>query len=326
MTDLTPADPTIDVTVCVVNWNGARWLPDCLDSLCGVQGIRQEVIVVDNGSSDESIRIIHERYPEVRLLVNNQNLGFAKGNNQAIRLGRGRHFFILNNDTVLGKGSLEALVRFLEGRPKAGIVAGHLVNDDGSTQFEYYPVSLPTVASLTVDLLWVNRIWPRHRLGRGALARRWDPARSFRMEQVPGACMLVRREALESSGLFDEAYNFFYEDVDLCARCRRAGWEIWYVPEAKIMHRGAASTKLLPRAVSTGMRFRNMMRYARKHFTRGQHRTLEVVVALVLMLRLPLVVMASHFSKSSTRRDWKGTWRTYWQLLQEIVRGRASGL
>jgi GT2 family glycosyltransferase len=319
MSGLTSTDPTVDVTVCIVNWNGAQWLPDCLESLRKVQGLRKEVIVVDNASSDESVKLVREMFPEVRLVVNGENRGFARANNQAMRLARGRCFFLLNNDAALREGCLESLVRFLDERPQAGMVAGHLENADGSTQFLYYPVTLPSLASLTADLFWLNRIWPRNRLGRGKLARDWDPSRPSRMEQIPGACMLVRREAVEVVGLFDEGYSLWYEDVDLCARFLRAGWESWYVPDAHILHRGGASAGLLDFSTRWLLRFPSMLRYAKRYFTPARYRMLKLAVGLVLLLRFPIVIGAGLRPSKETNRTWRRAWRTYLQLLRELV-------
>jgi N-acetylglucosaminyl-diphospho-decaprenol L-rhamnosyltransferase len=319
MTELCPLDPAIDVTVCIVNWQGAQWLPDCLRSLREVEGLRLETILVDNASSDNSVEVVRNGFPEVEVISNPQNAGFARANNQAIRRGRGRHFFLLNNDTIVDKGSLENIVKFMEERPRAGMVAGHLVNHDGSTQFMYYPVALPTLASMTADLFWLNRNSNRNRIGRGPLARHWDPAKPYRMEQVPGACILVRREAFESFGLFDEGYRFWYEDVDLCARCLRAGWEIWYVPDARIVHYGGASAKQLGFSERSLLRFRSMLKFAERYLSRSHFVMLKLVVALVLILRLPLVVGASLWPSTRMKSVWKGAVKAYLQLMRELV-------
>ncbi len=319
MTELTPPDPMVDVTVCIVNWNGVQWLPDCLESLRRVQGLSKEVIVVDNASSDGSLALVRGMFQEVRLVVNKENRGFARANNQAIRLARGRCFFLLNSDAALREGCLESLVGFLDARPQAGMVAGHLENADGSTQFLYYPVTLPSLASLTADLFWMNRIWPRNPWGRGKLARDWDPARPYRMEQIPGACMLVRREALEIVGLFDEGYDLWYEDVDLCARFLRAGWESWYVPEAHILHRGGASAGRLNFYTRWVLRFRSMLRYAERHFTPVRYQILKLAVGLVLLLRVPILVGASLWPSKGMNRNWRHAWRAYMHVWRELV-------
>jgi GT2 family glycosyltransferase len=319
MIQLAPPDPAIDVTVCIVNWNGVQWLPDCLHSLREVQGLRLQIIVVDNASEDGSVDLVRTEFPEVELIVNEKNVGFATGNNQAIRRGLGRDFLLLNNDTVVDRRAIPQLVHFLYERPRAAMVSGHLVNPDGSTQFAYYHVALPTLASLMADLLWLNRIWPRNRLGRGPLARHWDPDRPYRMEQIPAACMLLRRTTLGSVGLFDEGYQFLYEDVDLCARCGRAGWEIWYQPQARILHHGSASSKNLGASSRSLWRFRGMMRYAKRYFIRRQFVLFRVLVALVLLMRFPIVVGAGLSPSARIRRLWKGTWMVYLQLLRELL-------
>jgi GT2 family glycosyltransferase len=319
MIELLPSDPAIDVTVCIVNWNGAEWLPDCLRSLREAEGLRLQVILVDNASEDNSVPTVREEFPEVELIVNSENVGFARGNNQAIRKGRGRAFLLLNNDTIVEKGAIERLVRSLDEHPRAGMVGGHLVNRDGSTQFKYYHVTLPSLASLAADLFWLNRVWPRNRLGRGQRARQWDPDRPYQMEQIPAACMLLRRDALESFGLFDEGYQFLYEDVDLCARCRRSGWEIWYEPMPRVLHYGSASSKRLNISTRSLWRFRSMLRYAAQYLSGGHFLALKLLVALVLLLRLPIVAAASLWPSANMKRIWGGGGKAHLRLLGELL-------
>ena len=319
MSEFTPVDGKTGVTVCIANWNGGRWLGDCLRSVrdFGVPGT--QIIVVDNASSDNSVSILREDFPEVELVANRENAGYACATNQAMLRGKGRYFFILNNDTVLDANTLAALLRFMDEHPRAGMASGHLVNPDGSTQFSYYPVALPSATSMVADLLWLNRLSPRNRLGRGELARHFDPGKPGRMEQIPGACMFVRREALEEVGLFDEGYRFWYEDVDLCARFLKSGWEIWYLPDAKILHQGGAATRLLPISTRSLFRFRSMLRYAQHYFTPGPFLLLRAIAGLVLLIRMPIVVAMSLWPSARVRSLWKETWKVYFQLLGEIV-------
>ena len=319
MSVLTSADAKADVTVCIANWNGARWLGDCLRSLRAAGVPSTQVIVVDNASDDDSVAMLRDGFPEAELIVNQENAGYARANNQAILRGRGRYFFILNNDTALAEGALPALVRFMDDHPGAGMAGGRLMDPNGSTQFSYYPVALPSLASLAADLFWLNRLPFRNRIGRGKLARRWNPTEPYKMEQIPGACMLARREALEKVGLFDEGYRFWYEDVDLCARFLRAGWEIWYVPDARIFHQGGASTRLLHVSTRSLMRFRGLVRYAERYFCRRDLVFLKIVVALVLVVRLPMALAVSVWPNAKVRRVWKGMWKAYWHLLNEIL-------
>jgi len=321
MSEFTPLDAKTGVTVCIANWNGGRYLADCLRSLRDAEGPAKQVIVVDNASTDDSVKLIGDEFPEVELIINGENAGYGRANNQAILRGRGRYFFILNNDTVLAPCALGILTRFLDEHPRVGMACGRLVNRDGSIQFTYYPVALPSVASMAADLLWLNRLSPRKRLGRGELARQFDPGKRWRMEQIPGACMFVRREALEKVGLFDEGYHFWYEDVDLCARFLRAGWEMWYLPDARIFHQGGASTRLLHISARSLMRFRGLVRYAEKYFCRRDLFFLKIVVALVLVVRLLMTLAVSVWPNAEIRRAWKGMWKAYLHLLNEIFEG-----
>jgi GT2 family glycosyltransferase len=312
-------DPAVDVTVSIVNWNGERWLRDCLKSVQESGNVRVRVIVVDNASSDHSTEIVHSEFPAVQLIINDENVGYGTANNQAIVRGAGRYFFVLNNDTVLKKDCLSLLKQFLDANPSVGMVSAQLINADETPQFAYFPVTLPSLASLTADLLWLNRVWPRSRLGRGKASRDWDANKASRMEQIPGACMLMRREFLEEVGLFDETFRFWYEDVDLCARTLRTKWEMWYLPEAKIFHLGMASTKLMDLSARSLLRFRSMLQYARKYFSYSQYCALRFIIIVILALRFPIVAAAAVWPNKKTRALWKGAWKAYLQLISEVA-------
>lgn len=145
------------------------------------------------------------------------------------------------------------------------------------------------------------------------------------MEQIPGACMMVRREVLETVGLLDEGYGFWYEDVDYCHRVLRAGWELWYLPGARIVHQGGASTELLDVATRALQRFRGMLRYARLYFSPGRYAGLRILLAVVLIARLPLVAAAGLWPGEKTRRAWSGAWKAYLKLLGELIAPSGPG-
>src|SRR5262245_27546161 len=135
-------DPAVDVTVSIVNWNGERWLRDCLKSVQESANVRVQVIVVDNALSDPSAEIVSAEFPAVRLIVNDKNVGYGTANNQAIVRGAGRYFFVLNNDTILKKDCISLLRQFLEKNPCVGMVSAQLINADETPQFAYFPVTL----------------------------------------------------------------------------------------------------------------------------------------------------------------------------------------
>jgi GT2 family glycosyltransferase len=314
----------MDLTICILSWNAADLLVACLKSLRDIRRgnhINYEVIVVDNGSEDGSGEAVRRDFPEVGLISNTWNAGFAAGNNQALRKGRGRHFLVLNNDTVLLEDCLAQMVDYLDSHPQVGIVGGRLVNVDGSTQVAYFPLHLPSVKSCFAELFGLDRIWPQNSWSRYAPSNTFDFEKPSTTTQISGACLMVRREALEKIGLFDDGFQFWYEDVDYCYRCLEAGWEIKYLPGARVVHYGGASFAKLDLSKNSLMRFRSLLRYFHKHFTPGQVVLVRIMVALVLVLRLPLLLFLAFSPRARVRKQWSGVGGDYFQVLREIFLG-----
>jgi GT2 family glycosyltransferase len=221
MTDL-PA-----VSIVIVNWNGREHLARCLPSLMAQTYRDFEIIIVDNGSSDGSVAFIRQHYPHVHLLQNSENLGFARPNNQAIRLARGRYILTLNNDTELRPNWLQALVSAGHAHPEIGAFASLIVFDGRRHMIDS--------AGLSVSLAGIGC---QNRLGE-------DVQQVQQPEEVFGVCAaaaLYRRELLEDVGLFDEDYFAYYEDVDLAWRARLRGWRAMLVPQAVVYHVHSATS------------------------------------------------------------------------------------
>lgn len=315
----------IALSICVLNWNGSKLLASCLQSLRNIRRsskIQYEVIVVDNGSTDDSVEMVRGQFPEVRLVTNPQNLSIATATNQALRLSSGRYSLILNNDIVLLNDCVDHMVDFLDQNLGAGIVAGRLQNPDGSTQVNYYPGRLPSVRSIIAELFWLSRVWGRG-VPRGMTG--WDPNKACRMEQVPGACMMVRREVFEQIGLWDDDFTCWYEDVDFCCRGLQAGWEIWYLPEARVIHYGGATFRELGISQKTMWRFHGLLRYSAKHFTWMRYSLIRFLVVLILLLRLPIVALVCFWPRAEVRRAWRGIIPAYLRLLSRLAGSGDAG-
>ncbi len=232
-----PAAAIPDVSVVIVSWNVANLLVGCLDSLVRcADGLALEVWVVDNASSDNSVELVRSRYPWVHLIANEDNRGFARANNQAIRQARGRFVLILNPDTVVQAGALGGLYRFLAEHGEVGMVGPRLVDGNGEI-WEMCARRLFTMSTaFWFEGLCVHGV---PRLGRWALRRLWTPY-DFEVTQevecLSGAAMLVRRELLQDLQGFGEMFQHCGEDLDLCFRTRAAGWKIYYDANATIVH------------------------------------------------------------------------------------------
>jgi GT2 family glycosyltransferase len=219
-----------DVSIVVVNWNTRPLLLDCLGSVFAtVEGLRYEVWVVDNGSSDGSADAVRIAFPTVHLLENARNFGFAAANNRALRRMRGRYALLLNSDTVLVEGAVEELFRYLEDHPGAGMACGQLLNADGSAQNSV--AGLPGLLSLTTNESLLRVLFPRR-----FPDKRRRPGNPTEVDSCIGACLMVRKEAMDAVGLLDERFFFFLEETDWAVRMRRGGWRVCFVPHVSVYH------------------------------------------------------------------------------------------
>lgn len=212
------------LSIVVVNWNTRDLLAACLASIQShPPACAFEVWVVDNSSADGSAAMIRERYGDVRVIENQENVGFARANNQAICASAAKFVLLLNSDTVVNPGALTELVRFMQEHPGAGVAGAQLLNRDGSLQrsVQRFPTCISEL--MTVSGLFHQRT-----------ARTYEVP--TQVEAVVGASMMVRRTAFEEVGLLDERYFMYTEEVDWCHRIHNAGWDVYIVPSARIVH------------------------------------------------------------------------------------------
>lgn len=234
----------IDVSVCIVNWNSRSLLRDCLRSLvCADQGVTLEAIVADNGSTDGAAEMVAREFPRVVLWRNPANLGFARANNQAARLARGRFLFFLNNDTVVPPGTLRTILDYAEAHPRVGLIGPRL--RDGAGRFQVSCRPRPTVATFLsrTSLARAAGILRRgyHRYRRES----FDPHTTRPVDVLMGAALFMRRDVFVAHGGWDEGYTFGGEDLDLCLRVGRSR-PVVYFPGAEIIHLGRASSRENP--------------------------------------------------------------------------------
>ncbi len=255
------------LSIVIVSWNVQGYLRRCLDSLRAdlSQNPDHEVIVVDNDSTDGSIAMLEHDFPEVTLIRNQENVGFARANNQALKLSRGQFVLLLNPDTEVQEGSIRALISFLESHPQVGIVGPKLLNPDGTPQGS--GVNLP---SLSGSLLGYFRI-KKEVTGTYHIHADHPVA----VKALVGACLLVRREVLEQVGGFDEDYFMYVEEIDWCYRVGQAGWLIYYVPSAVICHHGGQSTARVTAKMYVALR-KSRILFALKHHSRFEALLLSV--------------------------------------------------
>lgn len=223
---------SVDVSIIIVSWNTRDTLDQCLGSHYESQNSALcEVIVVDNASTDGSADMVRQRYPQVRLVEESANAGFARANNRALAEAVGRYVVLLNSDTVVLGDAIGALVRFADGHPDVGIVGPCLLNADGTLQPSW--ARFPTLYDE-----WTGK--PARLRTRLPTS---DGTTAFEVGWVSGACLLIRRATLEQIGPLDERFFMYSEDVDWCHRAKRGGWRVCYYPAARIVHLGGQSSR-----------------------------------------------------------------------------------
>jgi GT2 family glycosyltransferase len=220
----------MDISIIIVNWNTKALLQKCLDSVYSTMNdLAFEIIVIDNASTDDSIALLEERYPQIIKICNQINRGFGGANNQGFSVMKGKYALLLNTDAVLTSNAVNKLWSFSETHPQAAIVCGQLLNADGSKQNSV--AAFPSLLTLAVNNSLLEYLFPK-----SFPSKRYEHKEPLEVDSAIGACMLIRRQALDKVCLFDERYFFFFEETDLAYALRRAGWKIYQVPDAFIYH------------------------------------------------------------------------------------------
>jgi N-acetylglucosaminyl-diphospho-decaprenol L-rhamnosyltransferase len=291
------------LAIIIVNWNTRDLLAQCLESLLisrlssSVPGLRSSVFVVDNASSDGSTQMLRERFPQVHLIENQENLGFARANNQALRQspspfgrgvrgegqGEGQQDFVLllNPDTLVHPGALEALTRFMLDHPHCGAAGARLLNPDGTPQISAYP--FPTLLREFWRLFHLDARYPLSCYP----PSRWKTDISQEVDSVQGAVLLLRQQTLDQVGLLDEDYFIFSEEVDLCQRIKSAGWEIYWLPGAEVIHYGGQSTRQVAPQMFLEL-YRGKVLYFRKRHNRLSAWVYKLILLLAALPRIAL--------------------------------------
>jgi GT2 family glycosyltransferase len=250
------------LSIIIVSYNASRHLAECLTSLTtSPPSTPHEIIVVDNASPDGSVAMVRERWPQVRMIAQSTNTGFAAANNAGIRASASELLLLLNNDTIVPAGAIDALVVRLFARPDVAVAGPRLVDRDGHPELSFGRMITPLNELRQKTTLALYR--------RGvSLVSKWI-ARETQREQlvdwVSGACLLVRRKDAEAAGLIDERYFLYTEDVDFCAAIRRLGRHILFTPAAHVIHLGGRSRATIPAAVQRAYRQSQIAFYEKHH-------------------------------------------------------------
>ncbi len=289
------------LSIIIVNWNVLPRLRACLASIhreTAGSALHVETIVVDNASAESPVEALRREFPQVCVIANDQNLGFARACNQGLAQAQGRYLLLLNPDTEVRPGALAQLIACLDSCPRAG-ACGPLIRTP-SGQIDYLGGRrFPTPWSQALDWAGITRRWPRLAFH---LIPTWDHLSSRAVECLSGAALMLRREALADVGLLDPAYHLYGEDMDLCFRLVRAGWELRYCAEAEIVHWGGESSKQIkPEAALWAQRGNE--RFFRKHYGLGAVLLHRIFIFLISAVKATLFAGAGLVQPLAARRS-----------------------
>jgi GT2 family glycosyltransferase len=303
------AETQKDVSIIVVNWNTKDVLRNCLQSIYKeTVGITFEIIVVDNGSSDASVRMVRQEFPSVTLIENSENRGFAAANNQGILIAEGRYILLLNSDTIVLDNAVAQTVSFADCNPKAGAVGCRVLNSDGTLQSTC--LMFPSLLNMALSTFWLNRFFPDSKFFGRAELTWWDKNNVREVDVVGGCFMLVRRDAMSQVGLMDEQFFMYAEDTDWCYRFRKAGWKIIFTPSAEIIHLGGESSKQANTKMTLQLRGSKLL-FFKKHRGPLVYALACLLLALFFLLRIPYWFIRALFSSKRNRNKCLSTGWVY---------------
>lgn len=284
------------LSVVIVNYNVKYFLEQCLHAAIKAGGkVSSEIIVVDNNSVDGSCQMVEEKFPEVKLIANKENLGFSKANNQAIRMAQGEYVLLLNPDTVVEEDCFAKIVAFMDKTPDAGGLGVKMIDGKG----RFLPESkrgLPTPEVAFWKMFGFSRLFPRSKRFSHYHLGYLSNDQIHEVEVLAGAFMLLRRETLDKVGLLDEDYFMYGEDIDLSYRITKGGYKNYYYPETTIIHYKGESTK--KGSINYVKVFYNaMIIFAGKHFSKGNARRYAILINMAIYFRA-FLSLCSRFIKA----------------------------
>ena len=280
----------MDVSVIIVNYNVKEFVQNLLNSLeKASKNLAVEVIIVDNASDDGSVELIREKFPNVILVANKTNLGFGKANNIGLQMAKGKYLLILNPDTLVQEDTFEKLISFFERTPDAGMIGCKTLNPDGTLQLSCRR-SFPGPWTSFCKVTGLSSIFPKSKIFAKYNLTYLDENKTCEVDALSGSFMLMKKEAYEKVGGFDEQFFMYGEDLDLCYRVQKAGYKVYYVPETQIIHYKGESTKRSS-LDETKVFYGAMNLFVKKHFSRSL--LLEIILQSAISFTKFLAFLAT---------------------------------
>ncbi len=284
------------VSICILTYQARDYLRQCLQSLAENTALEYEVIIVDNGSQDRVAEMVEQEFPGVRLIQNQSNEGFTKPMNQAMRAGTGRYLCQLNPDTLILPGAIDRLVDFMDTHPEVGICGPKVLNRDLTLQKPCRRGESRPWAVISY-FTGLARLFPKSPLFGQYLMSYLDEDQIHPVAGVSGSCMLIRKEVVEQIGYLDELFFAYQEDADYCLRARQAGWEVYYMPEAQIIHYGGMGGSRVEPYRSIFEWHRSYYLFYKKHYAREYFFLFNFFYYILMFIKLLLALLVNFLRK-----------------------------
>lgn len=284
------------LSIIIVSYNTKQLLADCINSIEKYFGsLTYEIIVVDNASKDGSTALLKSEYPQVKLIENGYNAGFAKANNQGLELCSGEYLLLLNSDTIVKENAISALVGFMDSHGDTAICGPKLLNSDLTLQLPCRR-GFPRLINSVAYFSGISRLFPENKVLGSYLMTYMDSGLTHEVDAVSGACLLVRRNTLgRIGGLLDEAFFMHFEDIDLCFRAKKAGYKVYYVHNSEVVHLKGQSSKLRSSGVTKDF-FDSALLYSRKNYK--SENTVAFLLMAVLIKTMKIITLAANGIKA----------------------------
>jgi GT2 family glycosyltransferase len=306
--------PIINVSIIIVNWNTQDILRDCLASIYAeTKDISFEVIVIDNASTDSSVKMVRYEFPEAILIKNQENRGFATANNQGMAIAKGHYVLFLNSDTLILDRAIAKTASFADVHPEAAVVGCRVLNPDKTLQPTCF--MFPSILNMILSSTYLYKLFPRSQFFGRERMTWWDRSDEREVDVVTGCFMLVRNEAIEQVGMMDEQFFVYGEETDLCYRFKQVGWKVMFTPCAEIIHLGGQSSKKIATEMALQLRG-SILQFINKHQPWWKYFLACFLVWLFCAVRIPFWFVRFLFSRQDRKYNWErmkiyaiGAWR-----------------
>ncbi|OGF45664.1 MAG: hypothetical protein A2452_01415 [Candidatus Firestonebacteria bacterium RIFOXYC2_FULL_39_67] len=284
----------MDVSIIIVSWNVKEYLQKCIASVYReTVELSFEIFLVDNASKDGSVEMVRREFPEVKIIANSENQGFARANNRALEKCTGEYVLFLNPDTEIKENAIGKLMKFIKADPRAAAAAPKLIYEDGRLQL--ICMNFPSPFTDLMETFHLNVAFPRSRFFNYYEMGLWPHDSTREVDQPAGACLMVKMEVLKKIGFYDERFFMYYDDVDLCYRIKKSGGRIFLVHDILVVHHGCKSSSQNPEGSSRWIS-ESKIKFFRKHYGRtgsflfGCNLVMRTIIVYVLFNLSHLII------------------------------------